>query len=129
MRTKRPRLFSTLARCALLRCPACGRSSIFGAPFRVRHHCPSCTVLFQREEGFFVGSIMINVVATEVLALVFYLVALQTIGFSEGLILLIALPLVLVLPIALYHHSWSAWVGLDHIVEGLPLYDGRGPGR
>jgi uncharacterized protein (DUF983 family) len=55
----------TLARGARLRCPACGGAGVFRSPFRVRPECPACGAVFQREEGFFVGAIMINVVTTE----------------------------------------------------------------
>lgn len=127
MQKGRPKVFVTLARAARLRCPACGRSSVFKAPFRIRHHCPDCAALFQREAGFFVGAIMVNMVVTETAALAFYFAALQTVGFSEGLIFTVALPLAFVLPVLFYHHSWSLWLGFDHVVERLPKYDGRTP--
>jgi uncharacterized protein (DUF983 family) len=127
MRKGRPKVLGTLTRSLRLRCPACGRSSIFKAPFRVRHHCPSCSALFQREAGFFVGAIMVNMVVTETAALAFYFAALQMVGFSEGLIFTVALPLAFALPVLFYHHSWSLWLGFDHLVEGLPKDDGRGP--
>ena len=122
MRTDRPQIKSILTRCATLRCPACGQAPIFQAPFRVRHYCPSCAALFEREEGFFVGAIMINVVATEAAGLCVYLACLLIIGYNENLILMTFLPLSFILPVAFYHHSWSAWLGLDHVVERLPKY-------
>ncbi len=128
MRRGRPKIFVTLARAARLRCPVCGQSSVFKSPFRVRHHCSSCAALFQREAGFFVGAIMVNMVVTETAALVFYFAALQTVGFSEGLIFSVALPLAFVLPVLFYHHSWSLWLGFDHLIEGLPQHEGREAG-
>ena len=122
MREARPPLASILTRCAALRCPACGGSSVFHAPFRVRHHCPSCGALFQREDGFFVGAIMINVVTTEAGCLAFYFACLLAIGYSENLILITILPLSVVLPAVFYHHSWSVWLTFDHLVERLPKY-------
>ena len=127
MRGGRPRVFETLGRAARLRCPVCGRSSVFRAPFRIRHHCPACEALFQREAGFFVGAIMVNMVVTETAALAFYFAALRAVGFSEGLIFSVALPLAFVLPVLFYHHSWSLWLGFDHVVERLPKYDGPSP--
>jgi uncharacterized protein (DUF983 family) len=118
--TKQSRpVFNTLARGARLRCPACGERSVFQSPFRVRTHCPVCGTVFQREEGFFVGAIMLNVVTTEAVVMA-----------AAGLCLLLLpddaalLPLVfavaLLFPIAFYHHSWSLWLAGDHLVEGLP---------
>ncbi len=128
MRTGRPRVLSLLILSARLRCPVCGQSSIFKAPFSVRHHCPACASLFQREEGFFVGAVMVNAVATESAALVFYFACLQVFGYSDGLILAVALPLTFLLPVLFYHHSWSVWLGFDYLVEGLPRYEGQGRG-
>lgn len=122
MRTQRPRISSLLRRCAILRCPACGLASIFQTPFQVRHHCTSCRALFQREDGFFVGAIMINVVTTEVVGLLFYFACLLLIGYSDRLVLFTFLPLTLSFPVAFYHHSWSMWLSGDYLVEGLPHY-------
>ena len=121
-------LISILTRCTTLRCPACGQASIFQTPFRVRHHCNVCGALFEREEGFFVGAIMINVVTTELAGLVVYFVCLLAVGYSERLILITFLPLSLIFPVAFYHHSWSVWLSLDHLVERLPKYEMRDRG-
>ena len=120
MREGCPSIISLLARCLSLRCPACGRSSVFQSRFRVRHHCPSCRALFEREEGFFVGAIMVNVVTTEMVILVAYIACLLTVGFSEELIFTVLLPAAVIFPVGFYRHSWSVWLSLDHLVERLP---------
>ena len=115
----------TLVRCLRLRCPACGRSSIFQSPFKIRHHCPSCRALFQREEGFFVGALAINVVTTELVILAAYFLCLLAAGDRFELMLAALITLALLFPVAFYHHSWSAWLSLDHLLETLPHH---GPG-
>jgi uncharacterized protein (DUF983 family) len=107
-----------------LRCPACGRASVAERPFRIRHHCPACSALFKREEGFFVGAVAINLVTTELLVLALYGAALL-LGVSNFERLIAALVVsALVLPAVLYHHSWALWLSLDHVVESLPRYEG-----
>ena len=115
-------ILRTLGRGARLRCPACGRAGVFQTPFRVRHHCPACSALFQREEGFFVGAIMINVVTTEAAVMAAAGVWLLTpSGASGGAALLTTLfAVALLFPVAFYHHAWSLWLAADHLVEGLP---------
>ncbi len=76
--------------------------------------------MFEREEGYFVGAISINVVTTELVILVVYLLCLVTISFNENLIFMVLLPLALLFPVAFYHHSWSIWLGFDHLIESLP---------
>ena len=83
-----------------LRCPACGDTSIVERPFHIRHHCPVCLSLYKREDGFFVGAILANVVITELVILVFCFFSLLVLG------------------------AWSFWLGFDYLVESLPKYRG-----
>ncbi len=119
-------VFKTLARGARLCCPVCGGASIFQSPFRVRRGCPACGALFQREEGFFVGAIMINVVTTEAAVMAAAgLWLLSSAGGDGGAMLTLLFAVALLFPVAFYHHAWSLWLAADHLVEGLPR---RGPG-
>jgi len=113
-------IIKTLYRALLLRCPACGDSSIVQKPFHVKHHCSVCKVLFKREDGFFVGAILANVMATEVVILAVYLISMPVLGIDYQIVLTILFILALVFPLAFFHHSWSLWLGLDHLVESLP---------
>src|SRR5205085_7369672 len=82
--------------------------------------CPACDALFMREEGFFVGAILINVVTTEIFILIIYLILLVLLGINYQMVLTVLFILALLFPVAFYHHSWSIWLGFDHIVETLP---------
>ncbi|MDT4954162.1 MAG: hypothetical protein QOJ02_2300, partial [Acidobacteriota bacterium] len=64
-----------------------------------------------REEGFFVGAILINVMTTEMAILLIYLIALVVLGFDYQLVLTVLFIAALLFPIAFYHHSWSIWLG------------------
>ncbi|MCA1850761.1 MAG: DUF983 domain-containing protein, partial [Acidobacteria bacterium] len=101
-------------------CPACGRAGVFQSPFRVREACPACGAVFQREEGFFVGAIMLNVVTTEAAVLAAAGLCLLTLGGRDALMLWLLFAVALLFPVAFYHHSWSLWLAADHLVEGLP---------
>ena len=120
MLKERRSIMTTLLRCLRLRCPVCGDSSIIRAPFRITHHCPSYDALFMREDGFFVGAILINVVTTELVILLIYVVCIAAFSTDYMLILTILFIAALLFPVAFYHHSWSLWLGLDHIIESLP---------
>lgn len=122
MNRARPTINSLLSRCVRLRCPSCGQASIIERPFHIKHHCPSCSVLFQREAGFFVGAIMVNVVTTEIMIIVIYLACLLFISSNYQLMLTILFVFALLFPVAFYHHSWSIWLSFDHLIEKLPRY-------
>ncbi|PYS93607.1 MAG: hypothetical protein DMF64_04200 [Acidobacteria bacterium] len=111
-----------ILRCARLRCPVCGRASIGQKPFRIRHHCPACNALFQREEGFFVGALSINVVTTELVVLIGYMFCQLVLGLRDEWLWPITFAVALLFPIAFYHHSWSLWLSLDHLLETLPQH-------
>jgi len=116
---------TVMSRSLRLKCPACGQSSTFKGPFRIRNHCPSCRSLFKREEGFFVGAILANVMATEFLILVVSMVWLVVFKTSYETVLAALFILALLFPPAFYHHSWSFWLGFDYLIESLPKYEGR----
>jgi hypothetical protein len=110
----------TLARAARLRCPACGTRSVFQSPFRVRPFCPACGTIFQREEGFFVGAIMLNVVTTEAVVMAAAGLYLLLFPGSDEPLLPFLFAVALLFPCAFYHHAWSLWLAGDHLFEGLP---------
>ncbi|HZH30259.1 MAG TPA: hypothetical protein VEY11_05810 [Pyrinomonadaceae bacterium] len=118
-------MLKTLWRSLRLRCPVCGESSIVGSPFHIKHQCPVCDALFKREDGFFVGAIMANVVTTEFVILVLYVLSLPVIDTRFELVLTCLSVVALLFPVAFYHHSWSLWLGFDHLVESLPSASDR----
>src|SRR5947209_13157059 len=91
-----------LGRSLRLRCPACGRAPIFERPFNVKQHCTACDVTFKREEGFFVGAIMANVVATEAVILTAYFACLLLTNLSDRTTLTILFVLAVFFPVAFY---------------------------
>src|SRR6059058_868718 len=120
MRRDERQITRTLLRGLRLRCPVCGLSSIFQRPFKVRHHCPACGALFQREAGFFVGAIMVNVVVTEGAVMLAFGLCLLALGGGGTLTLPVLFAVALLFPVLFYHHAWSLWLAGDHVVEGLP---------
>jgi uncharacterized protein (DUF983 family) len=113
---------AVLSRSLRLRCPACGQSSIVDRPFHIKHHCSACQALFKREEGFFVGAILANVITTEFVILVTCGIWLTLIGWSYESLLAILFFVAILFPLAFFHHSWSLWLGFDYLIEGLPVF-------
>ncbi|HEV2801449.1 MAG TPA: DUF983 domain-containing protein [Pyrinomonadaceae bacterium] len=120
MNKARRSILKTLVRAVRLRCPVCGLVSIVKSPFHIKHQCPACDALFKREDGFFVGAIMANVVTTELVIIVLYVMSLPVINTRFELVLTCLSVVALVFPVLFYHHSWSFWLGFDHLVETLP---------
>ena len=113
-------VLKTIARAARLCCPACGQRSVFQSPFSVRPYCPVCGTIFQREEGFFVGAIMLNVITTEAAVMAAAGLCILIFPGSDAALLWLVFAVALIFPVAFYHHSWSLWLAGDHLFEGLP---------
>ena len=125
MRKDRPNVGRTAGRSLKLRCPACGAASIVARPFNLKSRCDACGVIFKREEGFFVGAIMANVVATEVLIVAVYLICITLTNLNERVVLTILFVIGISFPLAFYHHAWALWLAMDHLIEGLSTKPGR----
>ena len=119
-KTARPGILKTLVRSLRLRCPVCGESSVFRAPFQVRRDCPACGALFQREAGFFVGAIMVNVVVTEGAVMFAFGLCMLVLKGGSALTLPLLFAVALLFPVLFYHHAWSLWLAGDHVIERLP---------
>ena len=78
--------------------------------------------LFKREDGFFVGAILANVVTTEFALLAVCFFSLLILGADYERVLVVLFIMALIFPVAFYHHAWSLWLGFDFIVESLPKY-------
>lgn len=105
----------SIARGLTLRCPNCGARTLFKGIWSMNERCPVCGLLFEREEGFFLGAVVINYTPTALIAVVvpcFLLLAgLGTAPFREQVELFIAvLVAAALLPFLFYRPSKSLWL-------------------
>jgi hypothetical protein len=66
---------------------------------------------------------------TEVVILVAYSISMLLIVSNFEVVLTVLFIIALLFPVAFYHHSWSAWLSFDHLVETLPRDTEEGSGR
>lgn len=107
------RFFILLGRALRLRCPLCGEGRLFRNWILMHERCPHCGVKFEREPGFFLGSIYINYGLTALLvAIVYPLLSFNNLA-PKGLLLTGALAFVVVFPLLLFPWARSLWLGFD----------------
>jgi uncharacterized protein (DUF983 family) len=108
-----PRFLTTFGRAFRGKCPYCGGGGIFRNFTTLHERCPNCETLFAYEDGYFLGSYAINVVAIIFIgvALVFGLIGLTDLSVLQMQIAGVAI--VLILPILLYPLSLLVWMALD----------------
>ena len=104
----------------MLRCPACGEGELYARPFVMREACASCGLVYEAEQGFFVGAIYVNYAVTVGVGLGSALLANWLHPMSLVAQLAIAVPLMLAIPVVFFHHSRSVWLALNMLTAGRP---------
>lgn len=107
------RFFTLLGRALRLRCPLCGLGKQFRGWISMHKTCPHCAIKFEREPGFFLGSIYINYGLTALIVSIAYPVLLFNGFASETPLLIGALVFVVVFPVLLFPWARSLWLGFD----------------
>jgi uncharacterized protein (DUF983 family) len=110
-----------------LRCPACGLGQLYESFFRMRDECPYCGLVFAREQGYFIGAIYLNVVATESLIFATYLALILARRITDQSTYTILFTLALLLPVLFHRHARSIWLSVDHLLDP-PARSPRGAG-
>ncbi|MBI4528765.1 MAG: DUF983 domain-containing protein [Deltaproteobacteria bacterium] len=107
------RIVQLLARGILLRCPRCGKGSLFYGFFSMHRECPHCALKFEREQGYFVGAIYINYAATILIVMPGYFILDSFTGISFLQQMLLWIPFAVLFPLFFFRHSRSLWLTLD----------------
>ncbi len=108
-----PRTEPRLGRALRLRCPLCGEGRIFRGWFRLEERCSGCGWRFEREPGYFLGSIYINYGAST--ALIFLTWAMLAWGLDLPLLAaVLGTALVTVLfPLWFLRYARAFWIWFD----------------
>jgi uncharacterized protein (DUF983 family) len=111
----------TIGRGFRRRCPRCGANGLFRSWFEMRDECPRCAYRFQREgdDAFFLGALTLNFAFTEgVLGVLMFVAFAATLPDPPlGLIVGVAVPLMVVAPIAFYPTSRTLWAAVDFMLR------------
>ena len=106
-----------LARGTARRCPRCGERRIFASRFRLKERCPRCDLLFEREEGFWLGAYVINFGVGEgmvfVLLMVFLFAKVNNPHLALAPWLIVGGLLGILLPILFFKNSRTIWAAID----------------
>lgn len=115
----------TMGRAITRRCPYCGGRGIFKGYFSLEKRCPHCNTLFEHEEGFFLGSYVINIGFTElftVLVVVWMIVALN---LSVLEMQILGASLAVAMPILFYPIALLIWIALDLTIRNPGDFSSR----
>ena len=107
------RFRALLARALALKCPLCGEGKLFSGWLTMHRACPHCGAVFEREPGFFLGSIYINYGLTALIVAVAYPMLLFNGLVRETPLLVGAVAFTVIFPILLFPWARSLWLGFD----------------
>lgn len=100
-----------------LRCPKCRAVSIFESGWRMHERCPNCDLRLNREPGYFVGGMEINVFVTCAAAIGVFFGAGSVTALSHGWLVTLACATGALFPLAFYRHARSLWISLDRFFD------------
>ncbi len=110
-----------------LRCPRCGGRKLFSSYFKLKERCPTCGYKIAREDGFWLGGYVMNVVIGEgLLALYLLYFATRAISKPDMLIrpwLIAAVVLAIVPPILFFPLSRTTWMLFDLLLHPLEPWE------
>lgn len=119
--------FTVLARGLRKRCPRCGQRRVFDGWFKLKERCPSCSLEFAKEEGAFLGAMVLNYsvgFAAWIAGLVGILIATVPDAPMAPLMLMTLVTLVLI-PLWFFPRSKTLWAAIEHLVHrSEPGYTG-----
>jgi hypothetical protein len=85
--------------------------------------CPNCGLKYEREPGFFLGSIYFNYGLTALVVAVVYPILLFQRALPESRLLLASFAFVVIFPMLFFRHARALWLGFDQ------WYDPRVPDK
>jgi hypothetical protein len=114
-----------VARGLVRRCARCGSGGLFPRWFKMVQRCSHCGMLFERDEGFFLGVWVMNFAAVSfvvavVLAIVIALEA-NDAGANLGPILAVGGIAALVTPIVCYPFSRTLWAAIELVMRPMDI--------
>ena len=108
----------TLARGWRKRCPRCGAGGAFSGWFTLRRTCLRCDLRFEREEGGFLGAMVLNFsVAVGLWIILFFAgVALTVPDVPVAPLMLMSVAVLVLVPLWFYPRSKTIWAAVEFMV-------------
>ena len=114
------RLHATLSQ----KCPVCFQGKVFRSGITMHESCPACGLIFEREQGYFVGALYVAyglaVPILSMLTLIVWLITHATLGRSFLIAIIFFFP---ISPLV-FRYSRVIWMHLDQLLDPRPESQG-----
>lgn len=114
------KLLMCLLRALLRRCPACGGGPLFKSYFSMVDACPNCQLRLERDEGYYLGAIGLNIFFAEAICIGTLVGAMVITWPTPPWIAIWAAGMMGVGagPVLFYPYSKTLWLALDFALFG-----------
>lgn len=102
-----------MSRALRLRCPRCGEGPMFSGPFTTRERCSHCQLRYERDPGYFLGSIYINYGLTAMAITVSYVVLHVGLGWTNRQLTFPLTGFCMLFPALAFRHTRALWLAMD----------------
>jgi hypothetical protein len=97
-----------------MRCPRCREGRIFRGRFAMNDPCPNCGLIFQREEGYFLGAMYASYILSIALIVPLFLLGLVILpGVNILIVAVVALVAYAPFVPAVFRYSRVLWIYFD----------------
>ena len=120
MGSRQRRATVLLLRALQLRCPWCGRGSLYASWFRMYKECPACRHGLEPEPGFYLGSIYINYGVTALVVAIAYPLLHFRKLVREPWLMVAAVAFAVLFPLFFHRYARSLWLALDQWLDPEP---------
>ncbi len=112
-----------LTRALARHCPFCGGGNIFENWFTLKNQCPSCGSIFEPEDGYMLGSYVVNLGVTALIGVVFVFGVVFGTDFSEVQLQIASVVLVVGFPLFFYGYAQLIWICIDLLFNSTKKFD------
>ncbi len=111
------RLRTIFWRAVRLRCPACGEGQLFHGWFKMHPACSHCGFKYQREPGYFLGSIYFNYGLTALIITAVFFGLFLGFGISPDVLLWPLTAFCFFFPLWFFRYARSLWMAFDEYFD------------
>jgi uncharacterized protein (DUF983 family) len=110
---QRPPASTLIFRALRLKCPRCGQAPMFSGLFCTIERCAHCGLKFEREPGYFLGSIYINYGITALLLTVAWITLRFGYGIESRWLVFGLAAFLVVFQMFFFRYARALWLALD----------------
>jgi len=114
------RIVTVLRQGVRLRCPRCGRAPLFRGLFSMYERCSACGLVFEREQGYFVGAIYVNYAFTVGITIAGFLLLDRYTDLTLTMQIVIWSVFGVLFPIVFFRYSRSLWLSVEYLFNPEP---------